>query len=234
MRALIIDDERLARLELRRLLADHPEIEIVGEAKNGDEALQLIEQLHPEVLFLDVQMPGKSGFDVLSDLDTVPQVIFTTAFDVFALKAFEVNALDYLLKPVVPERLEAALAKLGARQKVVRPAHMSPEQRIFVKDGERCWFVAVRDILLFESEGNYTRVFFKEEQPLILRSLNYLEERLDPAMFFRANRRQIINLRSVEAIDPWVNGGFIVKLRNGKTVEMSRRQAQEFKEHMAL
>ncbi len=231
MRVLIIDDERLARAELRRLLEKHEEIQIVGEARNTDEALVQIDKLEPDLLFLDIQMPGRNGFELLEQLERAPLVIFTTAYDEFALKAFEVNALDYLLKPVAPERLEAALGRASTR--TARNVMESP-QRIFVKDGERCWFVTVGDIVLLESEGNYTRLYFGSNRPLTPRSLNYLEERLDPAIFFRASRKHILNLQFVENIDPWANGGFLIRLQGGHQVEMSRRQAQKFKELMSL
>jgi len=231
MKALIIDDERLARIELRRLLEKHPEVEIAGEARDAETALAQIGSLAPELLFLDIQMPGANGFELLEQLDRVPLVIFTTAYDEYALKAFEVNALDYLLKPVAPERLSAALAKLGA----IKPrAAVAGDQQIFVKDGERCWFVALRDIVLLESEGNYTRLYFGGQKPLVLRSLNYLEDRLDPALFFRASRKHILNLKFIEAIDAWANGGFLVRLKGSFEVEMSRRQAQKFKDVMSL
>ncbi|MGO4882135.1 MAG: LytR/AlgR family response regulator transcription factor [Bryobacteraceae bacterium] len=238
MRAVIVDDERLGRAELRRLLAAHPEVEIVGDARDAGEALSLIEQLQPDLLFLDIQMPGQSGFELLEQLDRPPLVIFTTAYDEYALKAFEVNALDYLLKPVLPERLDAALARARLRQSKsalnAANAAMDAGQRIFVKDGERCWFVTVGDIVLLESEGNYARIYFGGHRPLILRSINYLEERLDPAIFFRASRKHLLNLRFIEGIDPWANGGFLVRLKGGLEVEMSRRQAQKFKELMSL
>jgi two-component system LytT family response regulator len=227
MKALIVDDERLGRAELRRLLEPHPEVEIAGEARDAEEALALIEQIQPDLLFLDIQMPGRNG---LEQLDRVPLVIFTTAYDEYALKAFEVNALDYLLKPVSPERLDAALARAAVRK--AKPV-MDGSQRIFVKDGERCWFVTLSDVVLLESEGNYARLYFGGNRPLVLRSLNYLEERLDPATFFRASRKHILNLRFIEGIDPWANGGFLVRLKGGFEVEMSRRQAQKFKEVMS-
>jgi two-component system LytT family response regulator len=231
MKALIIDDERLARAELRRLLEKHPEVEIVGEARDAEEALSQIGRVEPELLFLDIQMPGANGFELLEQLDRVPLVIFTTAYDDYALKAFEVNALDYLLKPVAPERLAAALAKVGG----IKPkTAVGGDQQIFVKDGERCWFVALRDIVLLESEGNYTRLYFGGHRPLVLRSLNYLEDRLDPAIFFRASRKHILNLKFIEAIDAWANGGFLVRLKGSIEVEMSRRQAQRFKDVMSL
>ncbi len=231
MKALIVDDERLARTELRRLLEKHPDVEIAGEARDAEEALSQIGRLEPELLFLDIQMPGANGFELLGQLDRVPLVIFTTAYDEYALKAFEVNALDYLLKPIEPERLAAALARIGTIKP--KPA-VGGDQQIFVKDGDRCWFVALKDIVLLESEGNYTRLYFGGHRPLVLRSLNYLEDRLDAVLFFRASRKHILNLRFIEAIDAWANGGFLVRLKGNFEVEMSRRQAQKFKEVMSL
>jgi two-component system LytT family response regulator len=212
-------------------LEKHPEVEIVGEARDSSEALTAIQGLDPELLFLDIQMPGRNGFELLEQLDHVPLVIFTTAYDEYALQAFEVSALDYLMKPVAPERLAAALAKIGAVKP--KPA-VAGDQQIFVKDGERCWFVVLRDIVLLESEGNYTRLYFGANRPLVLRSLNYLEERLDPALFFRASRKHVLNLKFIESIDAWANGGFLVKLKGNFEVEMSRRQAQKFKDLMSL
>lgn len=227
MKALIIDDERIARQELRRLLAAHPEIEIAGEACAGQEALELIGRLAPDVLFLDVRMPGMNGFDLLERLDDVPQVVFTTAYDEYALRAFEVSALDYLVKPVAPARLKSAVAKL-------RPRSPSRLERVFVKEGDRCWLVRVADIFLLESEGNYTRLHFGNDRPLILRSLAALQERLDPAIFFRAGRRHVVNLKWVERVEPAVGGNLLVVLRGGSTVEMSRRQSARFQEALSL
>ncbi|HEV2444339.1 MAG TPA: LytTR family DNA-binding domain-containing protein [Candidatus Sulfopaludibacter sp.] len=228
MKAVIVDDERLARLELRRLLAAHPEVEIAGEARSGEEALALIPQLAPDLLFLDIQMPGMTGFDLLERLEDLPQVIFTTAYDEFAIQAFEVNALDYLLKPIAPARLEAALGR-------VRPRSERPRlEQVFVRDGERCWIVRLPDIFLMESEGNYTRLYFGSERPLIRRSLNALEEQLDPAMFFRAGRKEILNLKWIEKVDLSVAGGLMVTLKGGRTVEMSRRQSVRLREILSL
>jgi two-component system LytT family response regulator len=228
MKALPIDDERLARLELRRLLAGHPEVEIAGEARGGEEALALIPKLAPDLIFLDIQMPGMSGFDLLERLEELPQVIFTTAYDEYALKAFEVNALDYLLKPVAQNRLAAALARVRPR---TEPARL---EQVFVRDGERCWIVRLPDIFLLESEGNYTRVYFASERPLIRRSLNALEDQLDPAMFFRAGRKEIVNLKWIENVDISVAGGLVVTLRGGRTIEMSRRQSSKLREILSL
>jgi two-component system LytT family response regulator len=228
MKALIIDDERMARQELRRLLAAYAGIEIAGEARTGEEALDLISRLEPDVLFLDIRMPGMNGFDLLQRLDDVPQVIFTTAYDEYALKAFEVSALDYLVKPVAPARLAAAVAKLSPC--TVR----SRLERVFVKDGERCWLVPVTDILLLESEGNYTRLHFANQRPLIPRSLAALHERLDPAVFFRAGRRHIVNLKWVDRVESGIAGNLLITLRGGTTVEMSRRQSARFREALSL
>lgn len=240
MKALIIDDERLARTELRRLLEPFKEIEIVGEAVNADEAIEKIAQLNPELIFLDIQMPGKSGFDMLEEIDKVPKVIFTTAYDEYALKAFEYNALDYLLKPIEPKRLEEAIRKIvevgkkDVQIKSALPDVLSADDQVFVKDGDKCWFVKLERIRLFESEGNYVRLYFEDNKPLILRTLNYLDERLDPRSFFRANRKHIINLKWIESIEPWLNGGLLVKLKGGQKVEVSRRQAVKFKEMLSL
>ena len=228
MKALIVDDERLARAELRRLLAPHAEIEIAGEARNGAEAEALVRDLSPDVMFLDIQMPGLTGFDLLERLEDVPQVIFTTAYDEYALRAFEVNALDYLMKPIAPGRLAAALAKVRPR-----PAPARLEQ-VFVRDGERCWIVRLPDIFLLESVGNYTRVHFRDEAPLIRRSLNALEAQLDPAVFFRAGRKEMVNLKWIEKVDLGVSGGLTVTLLGGRTVEMSRRQSARLREIIGL
>jgi two-component system, LytTR family, response regulator len=233
MKALIVDDERLARAELRRLLAAHPEIEIVGEAQNGEEALALIAKLAPALLFLDIQMPGVGGFDLLERLDDMPQVIFTTAYDRYAIQAFEVNALDYLLKPIAPARLAAALAKVRTPADPARPDSRRLE-RVFVRDGDRCWIVSLPDIFLLESEGNYTRVCFGAERPLIRRSLNVMEEQLDPAVFFRANRHQIVNLKWIDKVDLAIAGGLTVTLRGGRSIEMSRRQSIRLREILSL
>jgi two-component system LytT family response regulator len=228
MKALIVDDERLARVELRRLLGAHPEVEIVGEACDGNEACDLVRKLAPDLLFLDIQMPGKTGFEVLEALDDVPQVIFTTAYDEYAIRAFEVNALDYLMKPIAPARLAASLAR-------VRPVSGVPRlEQVFVRDGDRCWILRLPEIFLLESEGNYTRVNFGSERPLIRRSLNALEEQLDPAMFFRADRKQILNLKWIEKVEVAVSGGLLVTLRGGRTVEMSRRQSARLREVLSL
>ena len=238
-KVIIIDDERLARSELKRLLQEFPDVEVIGEAANAEEGLQKIESLNPDLIFLDIQMPGKSGFDMLTELEKAPHVIFVTAYDEYALKAFEVNALDYLMKPVEPSRLADSLLKVRQKEEEELLTYsnrgmLGENDQVFVKDGERCWFVKLSDVRLFESVGNYAKVFFGTNKPLILKSLNALEERLDEKVFFRANRKHIINLRMIEKIEPYFNGGLLIDLYGGEKIEVSRRQAVKFKEMMSL
>ncbi len=248
MKALLIEDSRLARVEMRRLLASHADVEIVGEAASADEAEQAIVELKPDLLFLDIQMPGRNGFDLLASLDAAPMVIFCTAYSEFAVRAFERNALDYLVKPVQPERLAQALDR--ARQMVPHQtqqmlAHQAPDSgkrrdflrltdRVFVKDGEECWFVPLSEVRLFETEGTYTRVYFGAHRPLIPKSLNHLEARLDAEAFFRASRQHIVNLQWVKEVEPWFSGGLRLTMKDGQQIEVSRRQAQRFRELMSL
>ena len=219
-------------------------VEVVGEAVNVEDAKEKIDQLQPDVIFLDIQMPEKTGFDLLEELDNLPHVIFTTAYDEYALKAFQVNALDYLLKPIEPKRLEDAVLKLQGKMEGIAKREeqegignskkLTLEDQVFVKDGDRCWFVRLSNVRLFESDGNYIKVYFDNFKPMIHKSLNALDERLDEKSFFRASRKHIINLGWVEAIEPWFNGGLVVTLKGGDRIEVSRRQAARFKEMMSL
>ncbi len=239
LKVILIDDERLARSELKRMLQEFPDVEIIGEAANAEEGIEKIETLNPDLIFLDIQMPGKTGFDMLTELEKAPHVIFVTAYDEYALKAFDVNALDYLMKPVEPKRLADALLKVRQKDEEEILSYnnrgiLGENDQVFVKDGERCWFVKLSDVRLFESVGNYAKVFFGTNKPLILKSLNALEERLDEKVFFRANRKHIINLRMIEKIEPYFNGGLLLDLAGGEKIEVSRRQAVKFKEMMSL
>lgn len=240
MRALIVDDEALARSELRKLLLSHPAVEVAGEAANGTEAMRRVRELRPDLLFLDIQMPGMNGFELLGKLATPGlEVIFVTAYDRFALQAFEVNAVDYLLKPVDRVRLGKALERVAARRgggggEEPPPKPLSEGDQIFLRDGERCWFVPVRSIRMLEACGNYTRVVTGESSPLVGRPLSALEARLPPGLFLRANRSQLVNLNEVEATAMTVSGGLLVRLRGGLEVEVSRRQAQSLRERMSL
>ena len=244
MRALIIDDERLAREELRELLAAHPEIEIVGEAANGPEAQKRIAELQPDLLFLDIQMPEQNGFELLQELEPpVPEVIFVTAYDKYALQAFENSALDYLVKPVEPERLAKAVARLRKLEPAAAAASraggelagaLTADSQVFVRDGDRCWFVPLRDIVLLEADGSSTRVYFGGHKPVLPRALTALETRLPADQFFRINRSQIVNLKCIENIEPWFSRSLRVKLKGGLEVEFSRRQALVFRESQGL
>lgn len=244
LRTLIVDDERLARRELRRLLAAHDPVEVVGEAANADEAEAAVREHDPDLLLLDVQMPGDNGFDLLERLDAVPHVVFVTAYDEYAIKAFEVNALDYLVKPVEPERLAAALETVQARAAEATPQAVAAERepistltaddQVFVKDGKRCWFVQLADVRLFEAAGNYTRLYFDGEEPLIHRSLSYLEDRLDPDQFFRASRQHILNLARVDDVTPWSKNRLKATLDDGTEVELSRRRSRAFRKELSL
>jgi two-component system LytT family response regulator len=242
-KTILVEDERLAREELKSLLKDYLEVDIIGEAKNGVEGIALIKEQKPDLVFLDINMPGMNGFEMLKHLEEIPRVIFVTAYDEYALKAFEVNALDYILKPVDPERLREAIQKLSSEDDFVsaqsagiarKDRFLTVNDRVFIKDGEKCWFVELSKVRMLESDGNYVKVYFDNFRPLILRSLNSFEERLDPEHFFRANRKFIINLQWVSSIENWFNGGLQVELREGEKVEISRRQAIRFKELMSL
>lgn len=246
MRTLIVDDERLARNELKRLLENFPKIDIIAEAANADEALVLIEEHQPDLIFLDIQMPGKNGFELLAEIEgKAPEVIFTTAFDEYAIKAFDYNAFDYLLKPIDQDRLGEAVKRLEEEFSSIQNRVDVPDtnridkilrqdDQVFVKDGEKCWFVKLGKIRLFESMGNYVRLHFDDQKPLVLKSLNSLEDRLDQETYFRANRKHIINLQWIEKIEPWFSGGLLVTLIGGDKIEISRRQAIRFKELMSL
>jgi len=229
MKALVVDDEPLARRELRRLLDSFPAVQVVGEAGNIDEARARIEELSPEVVFLDIQMPGGTGFDLLTQLERVPRIVFTTAYDQYAVKAFEVNALDYLLKPIEPERLATTLRKIQAAATPGIAAADAPLEQLFIRDGPRCWFVPLRDVSVFTAEGNYVRLLWGKERPMLGRSLTALEEKLDPKRFFRANRGQIVNLDHILQVETGEGGRLHLQLRDGPEIEVSRRQARLFR-----
>ncbi len=252
LRALLVDDERLARRELRTLLAAHPQVEVVGEAADADQAQARLDDLAAagtpaDVVFLDVQMPGRSGFDLLDDLDAVPDVVFVTAYDEHALQAFRVSAVDYLLKPVDPERLAQAVGRVAARRAAapvsLQPApeagRLGPGDRVFVKDGDRMHLVRLGDVRRFESVGNYTRLHFDgpDRRPawaVVSRSLSALDARLDPAHFARASRSDLVGLGHVVAVDDALNGGLLVRLTDGSTVEFSRRRASALRDRLSL
>lgn len=237
MKAIIVDDERLARLELRNLLSAYKDIEIIAECADSIDALEKINQLKPDVIFCDIQMPGKTGLELVEEISGMIDVVFVTAYDDHAIKAFELNAFDYLLKPVNPERLAETVKKLSVKEstsKLENNTPLSTKDHIFIKDGDKCWLVKLEDIRLFESEGNYVRVYFENFKPLILRSLNSLENRLNEKEFFRVSRKHIINLNYVASIENWINGGLNMRMKDGKEIEVSRRQATKLKDLMSL
>jgi two-component system LytT family response regulator len=250
LKTLIVDDERLVRSEIRRMLDGHDSVEVVGEAADATEAEVAVEDLDPDLLLLDVQMPDATGFDLLERLGEVPHVVFVTAYDEYAIRAFEVNALDYLVKPVEEERLAEALETVQEQaalsEDAVGPAPqpdtaenqepdtLTIDDRVFVKDGRRCWFIRLEKVRLFEAAGNYTRLYFEGEEPLVHRSLSSLEEQLEPERFFRASRQHILNLEWVEDMNRRPNGKLLAHLPGEKSVEFSHRRSRTFQDEMGL
>jgi two-component system LytT family response regulator len=231
IKVIIIDDERPSREELKRAIAGYPDLEVTGEAKNADEAKKLIEAQHPDLVFLDIQMPEGSGFDLLESLEEVPEVIFITAFDQYAVQAFEINALDYLMKPIRQERFTKAVEKARDRIKKQSEAGfpVKGDQQIFIKDGEKCHFVWLHDIYLIESLDNYSKLYFENKKACLKRSLNQWEELLDPGIFFRINRTQIINTKYIQQVHPQAKGKLQISLTTGELLDVSTRQSVKFK-----
>jgi two-component system, LytTR family, response regulator len=238
MNIVIVDDSRLARKELAGLLSEQSRYEIVGEAADVKSALEMVNQLKPDLLLLDIHLPDGSGFDVLEQAEHIPKVIFTTAYEQHALRAFEVNALDYLLKPITSERLFQALEKMEADKSSFNTQthtnNRKADDHLFIREGERCHFVKYHEIRLLQVDGNYVRLFFRNTNAMMPRSLNYVEERLDPQIFFRANRQQIINLNFIANIEPWIGDGLLIQMEDGTKVEASRRQARELKQRLEI
>ncbi|MBQ4914085.1 response regulator transcription factor [Maribacter sp. MMG018] len=240
IKAVIVEDSRLARNELRELIKKHARLQVVGEAENVDDAYALIRETQPQLLFLDINMPEKDGFELLEMLDQIPITIFTTAFDEYAIKSFEYNALDYLLKPINERRFAQAIEKVEQKlnsqkeEPISENRHLTGNSQIFIKDGEKCWLIKIGDISHFEIVGNYTRVFFQDEKPMLYKSLNQIEEKLPQKYFFRANRQQIINTNYIVDVVPWFNGKLKLTMTNGDEIEVSRRQSYLFKDKMSL
>ncbi|WDD99640.1 LytR/AlgR family response regulator transcription factor [Thalassomonas actiniarum] len=243
MKAIVIEDSRLARQGLIRMLKGFPEIEVMAEAENPARALVLIEQLQPELLFLDIHMPGGSGFDLLNQLAYSPKVIFTTAFSEYAIKSFEHHTIDYLLKPISFKRLETALEKLQDNgdelkqgltlEPQAKPA-MKMSDKIFLKDNEQCYLVSLAEIHYFESCKNYARIFFEQKNAFIKKSLSAIEARLPGQYFFRINRQYIVNLNAVKAIEEAISEGYLITMSDGKVLDISRRNASLLKERLSF
>ncbi|MEA5139991.1 LytR/AlgR family response regulator transcription factor [Arcicella rigui] len=240
IKTILVDDERLSRQELKYLLQDYPDIQIIDEAENVDEAIEKIHRLQPDLIFLDIEMPEKNGFDLLDELEFIPKIVFVTAYNQYAIQAFESEAMDYLLKPMKAERLSRTIEKLRAEiqqtriSEAVSEGRLPPDKRIFLKDGDKCYFVRLTEIYMIESVGNYCRFHFGNNRPMIHRSLNKIQERLDPNIFFRANRQQIINTEYIADIDSYYKGGMKVVLNNGIELEISTRNSVAFKEMMGI
>jgi two-component system LytT family response regulator len=239
MRALIVDDEPLARELLRRMLDAHPDVEVVGEAGSGRAALEAVRADAPDLLFLDVQMPGLDGFEVLEALgaERLPQVVFVTAFDQYALRAFEVHALDYLLKPFDEERLARAMER--ARIHLSAPGRDHDRERILalldelrgvrrwrerlvIRVGERAFFQPVAEIDWIEADGKYLKVHVGGKHHVIRETMTQLARALDPARFLRISRGAIVNVDRIREIQPWFRGEYMVILRNGAEVPSTR------------
>jgi two-component system LytT family response regulator len=236
---IIIDDEKLARELLREYLSAFPDIEIIGECSKGSEAVEQIDKLKPDLIFLDVQMPGMTGFDVLDEIVHIPYVIFTTAYDHYAIKAFEKNAVDYLLKPLDQERFKLAIERAQQRKKIesgniedllssmhTHAPRASYETHIFVQKSEKLFNLPVEDIIYLEASGDYTIISAKSDQYVSSSGIGKLEEIMNPEIFLRVHRSTIINVNYLKEIERHFNGGMVVKMQNGKSFPVSRTYAK--------
>jgi two-component system LytT family response regulator len=233
-KALIIDDERLARKDLISLLTDHDNIAVIGEADDVPSAAQAIQTLNPDVIFLDIQMPGDTGFDLLDKIDVDAHVIFVTAYDEFAIRAFEVNALDYLLKPVNPDRLAKTLERLElqASDTPLKVRKLNYDDRLFLRLGRNFKFLIVNTIMIISAAGDYSEVLTSEgNKGLTLKSMKEWENRLPAQQFIRIHRSTIINMEYIERIEEWFNYSFRVYLQGvEEPLVISRRYASKLKE----
>ena len=230
MKTLIVDDEEPARGRLKRLLSSFPEIEVVGEAADGEEALERIAELRPELVFLDVQMPRCSGIEVALSLPSPsPRVIFCTAYDEYAIEAFEVDAADYLLKPATRARLAQALVKVRSRAEPTVPTADAPgmPRRFLGKTGSRYQVVPASDVLYFSSDGGLTRLHTAKRHFWMEPSLADLERRLGDADFYRISRGALVRLEAVTEVVPLIGGHGQVKIQSGETLPVSRRRMKE-------
>ncbi len=248
IRTLLVDDEDPARMALRRALSAAPDIEIVGEASNGIEAIEMIGELRPDLVFLDIEMPGFDGFEVVQQLSDPPVIVFATAYDEYAVRAFEANAIDYLLKPVQPDRLERALARV--RQKfpagrlplntelqdirLVARERSGPLRRIAARRGKRIVIVPLRDVIRVEIEDKLVFAVTANDRLLVEKTITELEIMLEPVGFLRISRGELVNLEAVKELLPWFSGTWRVKLLNGEERDVSRERARQLKEAMGI
>jgi two-component system LytT family response regulator len=239
----IIDDERLAREELKLLLQSLEMVELIGEASSGEEAKRLLPSLEPDILLVDINMPGMNGIEFVKELNNPPYVIFVSAHEDHAISAFSVGAFDYLLKPINPNRLKESFNRIlqdeqdewdSVKEQPLEKKKLTITDKVYIRDGDKSWFVSLTDIRLFESDGNYVKVHFHQNKPMLLRSLNSFQELLDPHFFFRANRKHIVNIEWISSVETWFNGGLMVELKTGEKIEISRRQAIRFKENWGI
>jgi len=249
MKAIVVEDSRLAREGLVRMLKDYPQLTVVGQADHPSSALTLVNETHPDVIFLDIHMPGGSGFELLEKLSYLPHIIFTTAYSEHAIRSFDFNTVDYLLKPISKERLTVAIDKLLARtesnaaedteqpdkdknQPVKDP--LEAHSKILVKDGDHCFLIQLDTIRYIESQKNYVQLFFENNKAFVKKSLNSIEERLPKSLFFRVNRQFIVNLQEIRRIEESISDGYIITMSDSKELEISRRNAIELKELLSF
>jgi two-component system, LytTR family, response regulator len=238
MNTCIIDDSDLARSDLNRLLKSYERINVISEASSFKEAVQIISEMPPDLIFLDIELTDGDGFQVLKKTPNDTMVIFTTAFDDFAIQAFDVNAVDYLLKPIDPIRLDAAINK-ALFQSITNTSrfekrHYALNETVFVQDGSRCRLIKIRDIRYFQTYGNYSFIYFNDEKILLNKSLNQIESKLDPNHFFRVNRQYIVNIHHVNNIDIWSDSAYRVQLTCQKKIDISRRKSKFLSDKMSF
>jgi two-component system LytT family response regulator len=239
MKAFIVEDSRMAREELKELLITHDNIQLCGEASNPRDALPLLFAERPELLFLDINMPGKNGFQLLEELDYEPKVIFITAYEEFALRSFEFTTVDYVLKPISANRLKTAIDRLtlysdASPDSEENQTPLDINSRVLLREGNNCHWVCLQDISYFESCGNYTQVYWASNKALIYRAMSKIEKRLPEKYFFRANRQHIVNVNVVESVDSWGHSGYRLQLKSANEIDVSRRHSIRFRELFSL
>ncbi|TMP77537.1 DNA-binding response regulator [Pseudoalteromonas phenolica] len=234
IKVLIIDDEPLARAELQRLLKKYKQIEVLGEAQNIIEGKALVDDLAPDAIFLDIEMPGGTGLELAEQLKGEIPIVFCTAYNEFAVDAFSLNAVDYLLKPAAPARLEKAIEKLTSLLSETENTQLEDDFKLMVKFADKMKIILLRDILRFESVGNHAAIYTEFGKSYIHSSLSKIEAKLDPSVYLRASRSDIIRLDAVVHLEESINYGLTATLSNGSEVDISRRQASALKKQMSF
>ncbi len=233
IKAVIVEDSRLAQNELLELLKPFSSVHVVARVKTVADAITTINREQPELLLLDINLPDGSGFDVLDQIKKCPAVVFTTAYDEYAIKAFEMNALDYLMKPISEKRFKQALEKVLARGTSEEPSE-TINHKIFVKDNDRCWLVDINQVRYFVSHGNYTQMHFDQHKPLVYKSLSQIHERLPNKQFFRVNRSHIVNVEFISNMEPYGSSGLLLTMSDGQEIDVSRRYTSHLKKVLSL